>query len=89
MPRSGIRSTWINIPYKRVSGTLPSGKQSTSLVDIDLYKDTLKMLLERSLKENVNLMGKLGMWVTCLDEADYRNKPEDAAYVTEQLHKAQ
>ena len=84
-----VRCTWINIPYKRVSGTLPSGKQSTSLVDMDLYQDTLKMLLERSLKENVNLMEKLGMWVTCLDEADYRNKPEDAAYVTEQLHKAQ
>ena len=84
-----VRCSWINIPYRRVNGTLPSGKSSTSLVDIDLYKDTLKMLLERSLKEGVNLMEKLGMWITCLDEADYRNKPEDTAYVTQQLHEAQ
>ena len=90
------RCSWICIPYRRVDGTLPSGRSSTSLVDIELYKTTLKTLLKRSLKEGVNLMEKLGMWINCLDEADYResqnpelNKRESTEYVTKQMHEAQ
>ena len=84
-----VRCSWIQIPWKRVEGTLPSGTKSTSLIDFDLYKKTLKMALEESLKKEVNVMSKLGMYVRCIDESDYRDKVEDTEYVTRKLHEAQ
>ena len=85
------RVTWINIPYEKMDGKLPGGTAAAtgSLVDFDLYRSTLRMILNRSAKEGINLMEKLGMWLTNLDEADYREKPKEVAYVTSELKKIQ
>ena len=85
------RVTWINIPYKKTDGKLPDGTAaaSGSLVDFKLYEDVLVMVLKRSAKEGVNLMEKLGLWLTCVDEADFREKPEEVEYNTSQLKKIQ
>ncbi len=85
------RVTWINIPYKKKDGKLPdqTAAANGSLVDFDLYKSTLLMILKRSAKEGINLMEKLGMWLTNLDEADYREKPKEVEFVTSELKKIQ
>ena len=85
------RVTWINIPYKKTDGKLSDGTAAAkgSLVDFQLYEDVLVMILKRSAKEGVNLMEKLGLWLTCVDEADYREKPKEVEYITSELKKIQ
>ncbi len=85
------RVTWINIPYRKMDGELPDETKAAdgSLVDFDLYEDVLVMILKRSAKEGINLMEKLGLWLTCVDEADFREKPKEVEYNTSQLKKIQ
>ncbi len=87
------RVTWVNIPYKKLDKvwTLPDGTegQAGTLIDFKLYEETLVMLLKRSVKEKINLMTKMGMYLTCVDEADYNQRTKESAYLTMMLKKTQ
>ncbi len=83
------RTTWFNIPYKidNKEWTLPDGTagQKGTLIDFELYKNTLVMLIKRSGQEGINLMEKMGMYLTLVDEADYNNRTKESAYLTKTL----
>ena len=89
------RTTWFNIPYqianRKEDQTLPDGTtaKAGTLLNFGLYENTLKWLLERSAKEGLNLMEKLGMYLTLVDEADYNKRTNVSAYLTKTLKEIQ
>ncbi len=87
------RVTWINIPYKidKKEWTLPDGTagQKGTLIDFSLYKYTLELLLKRSATEGINLLKKMGMYLTLVDEADYHKRTKESAYLTKTLKEIQ
>ena len=89
------RTTWFNIPYKiadmKEDQTLPDGTiaKKGTLLDFELYEYTLVLLLKRSATEGLNLMEKMGMYLTLVDEADYNNRTNVSAYLTKTLKEIQ
>lgn len=62
------KCSYINIPVVKTTKVVQG--QTITTYKEDVYKETLRMIAERSIKENINLFEKMGMYLVSLDEAE-------------------
>ena len=62
------KCSYINVPVVKTTKVVDG--QTITTYKEDIYKQTLHLIAERSVKENINLFDKMGMYLVSLDEAE-------------------